>query len=267
MAMHKAFQTWNADDSLEKTEKRIHDGASGVELKARSNEYIDAIRYCVPAKYLSNDLEIMEIGSGLAYIIEAAVQSFKPKQIIGLDVSDQMIEKAKARLKRDRVDQSSISFLHYDGVKIPLENESLDFIYSVATIQHIPKPYAYNLFGEILRILKPKSYACIQLCAFSLLPTHEKLLNVKYKEEIRRQIKGYEEHYHYFYSYEELIYILGDVYGATNIDIKEIEGILWVTFGKDFKKKSRQKNFEQFTYKGMMEARNGGKLKKLFKIS
>lgn len=230
--MHKAFKTWDREEeSLSATEKRIHDDISLDKLGARAERYLDTIAYLFPWSLPNKDAAILEVGSGVGYILEAALKRFGPSHIIGLDVAPSMIEKAKKRFERDGVDDSRIEFLLYDGVTIPIPDDSLDFIYSVACIQHIPKPYAYNLFFEMLRILKPSGFAAFQLLSFSYLPTHVEREPFKY--EVNRQIRNEEGHWHHFYSFDEVFYILSSGIGAKYIDIYDTDFELYACFGKD----------------------------------
>jgi ubiquinone/menaquinone biosynthesis C-methylase UbiE len=80
-----------------------------------------------------------------------------------------MLEKAKERMHRDGVGSSAIQFLAYDGIHIPASDDTIDYVYSVACLQHVPKAFVYNLFDEILRILKPSGYAALHFLAFSHL--------------------------------------------------------------------------------------------------
>ena len=111
----------------------------------------------------------MEVGSGVGYMLQAAVRRTNPSRIIGLDVAEGMIKLAKERLARDNITDSRIEFLLYDGVTIPLPDNSIDFIYSIATIQHIPRICVYNLLVELLRVLKPSGYCSLQTFAYSHL--------------------------------------------------------------------------------------------------
>ena len=119
-------------------------------------------------------------------------------------------------------------FLIYDGITIPIKSESIDFIYSVACLQHIPKPYVYNLFGEILRILKPSGSAALHFLAFSALKLWERF---DLRREIGQQLLGAEVHWHHFYSAEELSYVLEHGYGAQRVKVVDTQdGSIWAAF-------------------------------------
>jgi SAM-dependent methyltransferase len=210
-----AFKTWNrAEESLASVERRIHDGVPVNKLRERAQDYVRTLSSHFSWAMPQKGALILEIGSGVGYIMEAAAQKFDPSRIIGLDIAPAMIEKAE--------------FLSYDGVTIPLEPGSVDYIYSVACLQHIPKPYVYNLFGEMLRVLKPTGAATLHFMSFAVLQLHKDRFS--FRTEIAQQLAGAEGHWHHFYTQEELMYVLTYGYDAQRVKIKEKEGSLWVAF-------------------------------------
>ncbi len=230
--MHPAFETWNiAEESLESVENRIHDGVPREALKDRAAGYINTFARLFPWAMPKPGAHIMEVGSGLAYIMQAAAARFAPERIVGLDVAAGMIDKAKQRLARDGAREARFEFSVYDGITIPFDDSSFDFVYSVAAIQHIPKPYAYNLFLEINRILKPAGFAALHTLCFSLLPSHTRMF--PFKEEVLRQIRNEVGHWHFFYSKQELLHVLSAGVQVGWVSVHEELGSLWTTFSKD----------------------------------
>lgn len=229
----KAFQTWNSDDSVEDLEGRIHDGVPRSDLRVRAARHLERLAHHFPWAMPSPGKRLLEVGGGLAYLMEAALERFDPTSIIGLDVAENMIEHARERLRRDQVDDPRLSFLHYDGIDVPLPSDSLDLVFSVASIHHVPKEYAYTLFAEIYRLLAPSGFATLQLLAFSHLPGHQRALGRSYLEELDDQIQQRVGHWHFFYSAEEIYYVLRHVVGARLIHVIDDDGLLYVSFGKD----------------------------------
>lgn len=223
-----AFKTWNrAEESLEVIEKRIHDGVSIGALHERARRYMTTLSSIFPWAMPDENAVILEIGSGVGYIMEEASQKLHPSRIIGLDIAPAMIERAKERLTRDKVNIPA-EFLCYDGIKIPMEAASVDYVYSVACLQHIPKPYVYNLFGEMMRVLRPNGAATLHFLSFSFLELRRETFD--FKLEVAQQLAGAEGHWHHFYSYDELMYVLTNGYNAQSVEVIETEGALWAAF-------------------------------------
>ena len=230
--MHPAFETWdNGAETLESVENRIHDGASRGQLKGRARGYTGTFARLFPWSLPEPGGRVMEIGSGLAYVMQASAERLAPGSVVGLDVAPSMIDKAKRRLARDHAEDSRFEFTAYDGVTIPYPDDSFDFVYSVATIQHIPKPYAYNLFFEIKRILKPRGFAALHTLSYSLLPSHQRLFPMR--DEALHQIRNEVGHWHFFYSKQELVYVLSAGVEVGWLSVREEQGSLWTTFSKD----------------------------------
>jgi ubiquinone/menaquinone biosynthesis C-methylase UbiE len=217
-------KVWNdPNESLEGVIGRIHDGVPVELLEARGQSYVDQIFGLFPYARPADGASIMEIGSGVGYIMEAMDKGARARgitlgKIMGLDIAEHMLERAKSRLSGNPI----FSFVRYDGLHVPLPDSSLDLIYSVACLQHVPKPYVYNLFFEIRRLLNSDGHAVVHLLGFKLLPKQEKLS--PWRDEIRQQIHRIEGHWHHFYSVEELQHVL-HASGFKHIDIRDGESI------------------------------------------
>lgn len=81
--------------------------------------------------------------------------------VIGADISLEMIEKAKEKWGN----QDGLSFIQADLVSLPFENQTLDAVMAINSLEWIEIPQL--ALKEIHRILKPSGY----LCAGILGPT------------------------------------------------------------------------------------------------
>lgn len=185
-----AAATWDdPNENIEATNARIHDGVPIDKLEDRADSYIQTIFGLFPYIQLPQQPTCLEIGSGTGYIMEAldrelTRQRKSPLWIGGLDIAKNMLAKAKARLGKKKL----FKFFLYDGMSVPLPEESVDFIYSVAALQHVPKPYVYNPFFEMLRIVKQEGFVAIHLLSFKHLAVQEQFF--PWREEIKQQITG-----------------------------------------------------------------------------
>ncbi|HEX9062922.1 MAG TPA: methyltransferase domain-containing protein [Clostridia bacterium] len=73
------------------------------------------------------------------------------KQVIALDISSVMLDLAQKRLGDENVRYIQADFIK----KIPLEDNSVDFIFSVGATRHIPNGSEESFFSECARILSP----------------------------------------------------------------------------------------------------------------
>jgi len=224
-----AAATWDsANESLEHTNARIHDGVPLHLLEARADGYVTNIltkfRLSLPQRPA-----IMEIGSGTGYIMEAMDRRLNSdgnpaSSITGLDIARNMLEKARTRLGG----RNPFRFQLYDGITPPLPPGSFDLVYSVAALQHVPKPFVYNLFIETKRLLKPGASAVFHLMPFSNLQKwKENGVPYSWADEIANQVYNREAHWHHFYTRDEVDMILRYGTGFQRVEFDESEE-LWV---------------------------------------
>jgi len=88
----------------------------------------------------------LEIGCGAGRILRPMARDFG--RVVGIDVSGEMLKKATEIVDAE--------LLETDGEHIPLEDSSIDFVFSYLVFQHI-KSYVVveNNFKDVARILKP----------------------------------------------------------------------------------------------------------------
>jgi phytanoyl-CoA hydroxylase len=232
-ATHIAFETWEArDEKLEAVEARIHDGVSSEQLRGRAASYLDNLDRLFPKMIPGKNARMLEIGSGVGYILEEALRRYQPASIVGLDIAAGMIEHAKQRLQRDGVDTRNIQFVHYDGIDAPLPDASIDSIYSVASLQHAPRPYCFRALLEAWRLLRPGGSARIHLLAYSHLRQHSSPQAFEF--EVQQQIHARQGHWHHYYTIEEIQTVLACGIGVPerSFTVTEREGSLWFCFRK-----------------------------------
>lgn len=214
-----AAQTWNnEDESVESINNRIHDGVPLDQLAVRADHYVTNIIDQFPYAPLQEGSFVMEVGPGTGTIMEgvdryAKARDINLKRIVGLDIAEHMIEKAKSHLG----DRPEFSFVHYDGLDVPLPDKSFDLIYSVAALQHVPKPYVYNLLFELRRLLKDDGRLVVHLVGFKCLGSEN---TAWWKNEISNQVHKVEGHWHHLYTAEELQCVLAAT-GFKHIDIRD----------------------------------------------
>ncbi len=93
---------------------------------------------------------ILEIGCGVGRLLRAASKRFK--QVIGLDVSEEAVKKARAFL----ADSKNVEVICGNGVDLSeLPDNSIDLVTSFAAITSVPTEIIANYFREIHRVLRP----------------------------------------------------------------------------------------------------------------
>lgn len=225
--LHDAFKTWDAaGETLESVEARIHDGVPREKLHERAASYARRVLRAAPWLRVHPTSTIVEVGPGVGYIMQAIAEQSGATTVTGLDVAPSMIAHGEARLVRDGLSRERFRFQHYDGVHFPWPDDAVDVFYSVAAIQHIPKPYAYNVLLEMHRCLRPGGTAVVHLLSWDFVARGQ----VNFADEIRHQVTGVHTHWHHFYDQTELETIVRHVLQASRHRIDEERGSIWLSW-------------------------------------
>jgi len=106
---------------------------------------------------LSNAV-VLEIGCGVGRITEAI--SAVAKEVLAIDISEEMIEQAKKRL----ASKENVTLFATDGLTYPIEDNSVDVVFSFIVFQHMSSvDVVLNNLKEVGRVLKPGGIAKIQV--------------------------------------------------------------------------------------------------------
>jgi SAM-dependent methyltransferase len=102
----------------------------------------------------------LEIGYGGGRLLAAAARSFGT--VIGIDIHDQA-EIVKAELCRRGID--NVTLLKSNGESIPVDDASIDFVYSFIVLQHVEKISIFNNYiAETARVLRSGGVAVLFFC-------------------------------------------------------------------------------------------------------
>jgi SAM-dependent methyltransferase len=102
----------------------------------------------------------LDLGCGLGRLSRALAHRFD--EVVAVDVSAEMVRRAEELHPRSEF--PNVSFHATDGVHLPLEDESVDFVFSYEVFQHLPSRAVMgeNLL-EVTRVLRPDGHALIHV--------------------------------------------------------------------------------------------------------
>lgn len=228
---------WTKGDSLEQLNRRIHDGVAQDKLWERAVDRRDTFfARLFPYAQPESGAKMLELGSGVGWIMQAMLERFELASIVGLDVSKNMTEKAQERWQDARA-----SYELYDGQSINLPDDTFDNIYSVACIQHIEKHHAFIIFKELLRILKPGGHATLHLLSIH----HLTKVKIPYEVECLNHINNVPTHWHHYYSYDEIFVLFSEILQVTDLDIRFHRTSFWIHFSKGTDNRFHSTEIEQ----------------------
>ena len=110
-------------------------------------------------------MNILDIGCSIGISTEFIKQRYKKHNVTGLDLSPFFLAMA---LYRNNSNNNNINYLHANAENIPLNDSSVDIIYSTFMFHEIPNHPTKKILSEINRLLKPGG-----ILAISDIDTHK----------------------------------------------------------------------------------------------
>ncbi len=117
-------------------------------------------------------LAVLDIGCGIGGADVHIALTYNPAKITGIDIEEDLICRCLARA--DKAGVSHITdFRHVRPGTLPVEDSSLDFVFSKDAIVHIADKHA--LAADVYRVLKPGGWFCASdwLAGFEGKPSPE----------------------------------------------------------------------------------------------
>jgi SAM-dependent methyltransferase len=148
---------WNrrARERPEKYIAGFHDASE--EVFRESGRHDVAIVFSGLERLLSADRDVVDIGCGIGRMDEFIAP--RVRSLIGVDVSGEMIARARARLAH----LPNLRFVEGDGCSLPLPDEAADLVFSHVVFQHVPRRIVPRYFAEAWRVLRPGGDFVFQL--------------------------------------------------------------------------------------------------------
>ncbi|MGI8663293.1 MAG: class I SAM-dependent methyltransferase [Acidimicrobiales bacterium] len=141
---------WYVDTSLS------YDQPDMEQFFATGTRIVEEALLRAPVKPERTEIAV-DLGCGLGRITAALAVHFD--HVIGVDVSAEMLAKARAHVSDERVE-----FMEGDGVGLqPIADASVDFVTSFTVLQHLPEPdLVLGYLREGARVLRPGGVLAVQ---------------------------------------------------------------------------------------------------------
>ncbi|QBK30812.1 class I SAM-dependent methyltransferase [Roseitalea porphyridii] len=97
-------------------------------------------------------LEVLDHGCGIGAYHEGLKGAFG--SLHGVDVSERSIELARRK-------HSFVTYAHYDGRRLPYDDERFDIVFAICVMHHVPRSNWSDFVAEMARVLKKGGLALV----------------------------------------------------------------------------------------------------------
>jgi SAM-dependent methyltransferase len=137
--------------------RRRHGGWQVDEFLATGAEPVNQVKALLDEAGLSFGDRVLDFGCGagrLSHGLAAHVE-----EVVGVDIAQSMVDEAR------RINQlpDRISFVAYDGHRLPFADESFDSAVSLISIQHSPPAVQLACLVELQRVVRPGGVLALQI--------------------------------------------------------------------------------------------------------
>ncbi len=149
--------TMGIEKSISATKQAFENSFSSAEFynkQTQDKKHLKAILEFLPIK---SGMKILDLGTGSGYLSFAIAEKFPNSFIIGLDIVEKALETNRAKAKKENV--KNISFITYDGINFPFDENEFDIVVSRYALHHFPDIQGSIL--EISRVLKSGGFLFI----------------------------------------------------------------------------------------------------------
>lgn len=116
-------------------------------LQSKQTHYFCGVGNTIDIAAIEKDAKVLDFGCGAGVDVSyLASKVSDPKNIVGLDISEAMLTKAKQLFPK-------LTFRHSDDSRLPFDDASFDIITANGSINLVPQKD--ELFAEMFRVLKP----------------------------------------------------------------------------------------------------------------
>ena len=95
-------------------------------------------------------MRVLDLGCGSGYLSFPMAKNNPDSEVIGLDIVSDTLEANRSKANEERI--KNLSFVRYDGIDFPFEDQSFDLVVTRYALHHFPD--IEHSIGEMSRVLK-----------------------------------------------------------------------------------------------------------------
>jgi ubiquinone/menaquinone biosynthesis C-methylase UbiE len=99
---------------------------------------------------------VLEVGCGPGRMLEELARREFASELVGVDLSPYLLERARRRLRPHHV-----RLVHADGLALPSEDEAFDAVVAAHYVGHLPTAVRADAAVEFARVIRPGGHAVV----------------------------------------------------------------------------------------------------------
>ena len=136
--------------SIEDTRKGFEESFASGEFYNRQTQDSDHMEKILRFVKIRGKMRVLDLGCGSGYLSFPMAKNNPDSEVIGLDIVSDTLEANRSKANEERI--KNLSFVRYDGIDFPFEDQSFDLVVTRYALHHFPD--IENSIGEMSRVLR-----------------------------------------------------------------------------------------------------------------
>ena len=136
--------------SIEDTRKSFEESFASGEFYNRQTQDSDHMEKILRFVKIRGRMRILDLGCGSGYLAFPMAKNNPDIEVIGLDIVSDTLRANRSRANKEGI--KNLTFVSYDGIDFPFEDDSFDLVVTRYALHHFPD--IEHSIGEMSRVLK-----------------------------------------------------------------------------------------------------------------
>lgn len=137
-------------ESIIETKKGFEDSFATQDFYNKQTQDIQHLNAILDFLPIKSGMKILDLGTGSGYLSFAIAKKYPDASVVGLDIVENALENNRVKAKEENI--NNITFITYDGIAFPFDDQEFDMVVSRYALHHFPD-IQKSIF-EVSRILK-----------------------------------------------------------------------------------------------------------------
>ena len=136
--------------SISDTKKGFEESFAAGEFYNKQTQDADHLEKILKFIDVKEGMKILDLGTGSGYLSFPIAKEHPGCEVTGLDIVSDALKANQTRADKEGI--KNLTFVSYDGIDFPLEDDSFDLVVTRYSLHHFPD--IDHSIGEVSRVLK-----------------------------------------------------------------------------------------------------------------